>query len=216
VPLDLSAEGAAEQLMHSCPGSLDILINSAGYGDYQRFAALPWQRHARLLQLDIAALTALTHQFVTQALGRPRPAYVLNVASTAAYMPIPCFATYCGAKAYVRNFSESLASELAGSNVSVTCLSPGPTRTEFTTVAGQRVSPLQGRFLMSAERCARIGLRGMLRRRRTVVPGLTNLLMAGLAGVLPRALLAAVAARVIGPPALPGGGESVLGSSPHP
>lgn len=187
-------------------GSIDILVNNAGFGAYQSFADTPWTRHAELLQLNVLSLVELTHRFLPELLARPGRAHILNVASIAAFVAVPYFANYGGSKAYVLGFSESLAAELAATRVRVTCLCPGGTWTEFSEVAGQTLGKAARAGMMSAERCAAIGLRGMLRGRRVVVPGGSNKATQVLSRLMPRRLMGAAGARILGkptPPALP-------------
>ena len=203
IPCDLSAPGAAANLYDQVRGSLDILVNNAGFGAYRDFADTESQRNQELLQLNVSVPVELTHHFVQDVLGRERRAYVLNVSSIAAYAPVPYFATYSGSKAFIRSFTESLAAELAGSNVSATCLAPGGTRSEFSDVAGQPLNKAVQHYLMSPERCAEAGLQAMLRRRPIVVPGLSNKLIALATRLVPRRTAGSVARAVIGQPIEP-------------
>jgi short-subunit dehydrogenase len=182
-------------------GPIDILVNNAGFGAYQSFADTPWPRHVELLQLNVLSLVELCHRFLPDLLARPGRAHVLNVASIAAFVSVPYFASYGGSKAYVLGFSESLAAELAASNVRVTCLCPGGTWTEFSEVSGQTLGRAARAGMMSAERCAVIGLRGMLRGRRVVVPGGSNKATHVLSRLMPRRLMGAAGARILGKPA---------------
>src|SRR5690606_19755301 len=123
-----------------------------------------------------------------------RRGYVLNVASIGAYLPTPGYATYAAGKAYVRNFSEALDHELRGRGVRVCCLCPGPTETEFIAVAGQSLPDWQKIAFMSAERCARIGMRALFGGRRLVVAGLLNTLAMWSLRCAPRRAITFVAA----------------------
>jgi hypothetical protein len=131
--------------------------------------------------------------------------YVLNVSSIGAYQPVPTFATYAAGKAYVRNFTEALAYELADSGVRVCSLCPGGTATEFSEVSGQRISGWVESFMMPADRCARIGLRALFGGRRNVISGFSNKLSCWLLRFLPRRTMVWAAARVMAStaPALP-------------
>ncbi len=180
---------------------IDILINNAGFAAYRAFADTGWQRHADLLQLNVVSLIELTHRFLPDLTARPR-AHILNVSSIVGpWIAIPNMASYGASKACVRSFSETLAAELAGSNVRVTCLCPGGTTTEFPEVAGQKLGAAARAGMMSAERCASIGLHGMLRGRRLVVPGGSNKLIRVASWLLPRRLVGTTAQWVLGPPA---------------
>lgn len=201
IAVDLAtAGGRAELAEAACARGFDIWINNAGFGDYQPFVATEWARHAQMLELNVVALAELSHRAVAHLLSRGRRGYLLNVGSVVAYVPIPNFANYCGTKAYVRAFSNALAAELAGTPVTVTCLMPGATATEFAEVAGHRLSAAQRRFMMPSEQVARIGLRAMLRGRRNVVTGAPNKLTALGARLLPTRALSWAAARALGRP----------------
>lgn len=186
---------------------IDILINNAGFACYQEFARTSWVRHAELLQVNVTSLIELTHRFLPDLLARPRRAHILNVSSIGAWIAVPYMASYGAAKACVLSFSETLAAELRRTNVRVTCLVPGGTTTEFPEVAGQTLGRLARAGMMSAERCAAIGLRGMLRGRRVVVPGGSNKLIRVASWLLPRTLIGEVAVRTIGAPAAPQVGD---------
>ena len=204
VALDLAAAGAAPELFAAATAGarpLDILINNAGFGVNRAFIDAPWERQAAMLQLNVTSLVELTHLFVTAALPRTeKPAYVMNVASIGAYQPVPFYAVYAATKAFVRNFTEALSFELRDTHVSVTCLNPGGTRTEFMEVAENEPKPFAQKTLMSAERCAAIGLKAMFRGRRNVVAGGLNKLSCWLTRFTPRHLNTRAAFWVIGDP----------------
>ncbi len=177
--LDLSAEGAAERLYEATEGAgteIEVLINNAGFGTQGQFADIPWSKSSEQMRLNIFSLTELTHRFLVKMKTRDR-GYILNVASIGAYMPVAGYATYAAGKAFVRNFSEALAHELRRTSVRVCCLCPGPTETEFIDVAGQKISAVEKLAFMSADRCARIGLRALFGGRRLIVSGFLNTLM---------------------------------------
>ena len=210
VAMDLGEAGAAGRLFEATEGAgraVDVLVNNAGFGVHDRFADIAWERTASQLQLNVVSLTELTHRFVRVMLQRQR-GWILNVASVGAYMPVPSYATYAAGKAYVRNFTEALAFELRGTPVHVCCLNPGATATEFMDVAGHEV-PSFGRFaLMSADRCARIGLRALFAGRRNVVAGWSNVLAMFLMRFMSRRAMTRAAALFMSAPppmALPPG-----------
>ena len=178
IKIDLGVAGAAEALFAETEGAgmeVEVLINNAGFGTQGYFPEIPWAKTAEQIQLNVVSLTEATYRFVGAMRAR-RKGYVLNVASIGAYMPVPGYATYAAGKAYVRNFSEALDHELRGSGVRVCCLCPGPTETEFIAVAGQAIPAWQKIAFMSAERCARIGMRALFGGRRLIVAGLINTL----------------------------------------
>ncbi len=109
---------------------IDFLINNAGLGDVGPFATSPPQRNDEMLQVNVAALTHLTRRLLPQMISQKRGA-ILNVSSSAGFLPIPEFNVYAATKAYVTSFSESLRAELRDTGVTVTALCPGPVHTEF-------------------------------------------------------------------------------------
>lgn len=112
---------------------IDFLINNAGLGDYGSVATSDIKRDDRIIQVNIAALTFLTRQLLPLMVKRKRGA-ILNVSSSAGFLPIPGMAVYAASKAFVNSFTEALRAELRGSGVSVTALCPGPVHTEFGEV----------------------------------------------------------------------------------
>jgi uncharacterized protein len=113
---------------------IDFLINNAGLGDYGSVATSDPERDDRIIQVNIAALTSLTRRLLPQMIAKKRGA-ILNVSSSAGFLPIPEMGVYAASKAYVNNFSEALRAELRGTGVTVTALCPGPVHTEFGDVA---------------------------------------------------------------------------------
>ncbi len=182
-------------------GPVDILVNNAGFGYFRRFETAEWERDAELLQLNIVTLVELSRRFLEARRGDPGRAYLMNIASTAAFQSVPNFAVYASSKAFVRNFSEALHVEHAGSPVSVTCICPGGTHTEFHAVAGAGdYGWLANRSMLTAEEVARIAVRAMLRGKRTVIPGLLNKLSCFGVRLVPRAVASWMATRVLGTP----------------
>lgn len=169
--------------------SVDILVNNAGFGGYGPFAEQDRTEILRLLQVNITALTHLTHVLLPGMLLRKR-GRILNVASTAAFMPGPLMAVYYASKAFVLSFSEALHEEVRGQGVTVTALCPGPTETGFQSRAQMEQSRLiRGRTMMSAEAVAEAGFSGLLAGRPLVVPGLMNRIQSFLPRLLPRGVV---------------------------
>lgn len=186
---DLSEAGAAERVLAEIAAKnlhVDRLINNAGFGLIGRFAALPTDRQLGMIDLNIRTLTALTHLALPGMIARKTGA-ILNVASTAAFQPGPGFAVYFATKAYVLSFTEALHQEMKGKGISVSALCPGPTRTEFGSVAG--VSKGFDRLSADAPGVAAAGLKGLDRNRAVVVPGFANKISAQGGRIIPRALM---------------------------
>lgn len=158
-----------EQQLH-----VDFLINNAGLGDHGPFATSDPERNVSMIQLNVLALTLLTHRLLPAMIASKRGA-ILNVSSSASFLPLPKLAVYAATKAYVTSFSEALRSELRGSGVSVTALCPGPVQTEFNRVAqrSNESSELAPRFTYVAkEEVARAALAAVENNRAVIVPGL--------------------------------------------
>jgi short-subunit dehydrogenase len=188
VPVDLTEDGASDALFNAAvaEGRVDFLVNNAGVGLYGAFVGQPWEAQDRLIRLNILALTGLTHRFVHHMLEHEQPSGILHVSSIAAFQATPGFAVYGPTKSYVRDFSEALAYELSGTNVRVSCLIPGATRTEFSDSAGQELKRLAERVMMTPEEVAAIGIAALRRGRRAVVAGRMNKMNALATRLMPR------------------------------
>jgi short-subunit dehydrogenase len=178
---------------------VDLLVNNAGAGHTSRFHEEPREIVLRMIDLNVRALVDLTHAFLPGMVARGRGS-VINVASNAAFQPVPFLTVYAATKAFVLSFTEGLASELGGTGVRVQALCPGLTATEFLEAA--ETGP--GLFInkmpaMSAEDVVACSLRGLELGRLRVVAGLTNRLMAGVQHFVPRAIVRAVAAELYRP-----------------
>jgi short-subunit dehydrogenase len=141
-----------------------------------------------LIQVKLVALTHLTMLFGRETVERGR-GRILNVASTGAFSPTPLNAIYCATKAYVLSFSEAIARDLEGTGVTVTCLCPGATQTEFARRAGIENVRLFQAFVMDARDVARAGYQGLMRGKTTVVPGLYNQVLVSSIRFTPRRLV---------------------------
>jgi short-subunit dehydrogenase len=175
------------------------VCNNAGLGSYGRFVELDPAREGEIVRVCVEAVHDLCGAFLPRMVEHGTGA-VLNVASTAAYQPLPGMATYAAAKAFVQSFSEAVHAELEGTGVSVTCLSPGPTRTRFGARAGLTDDdPAAPGFLVQDPGpVAREGVDAMVAGRRSAVPGVHNKVSAAGGRLLPRGLLLPIARRVGG------------------
>jgi len=177
--IDLSVRGAAADLKARIDQrgiQVDILVNNAGYGLYGSFVEQPLQKITEMLQLNMIALTELTHAFAKDMVER-RTGHLLLVASLLGYQATPGYAAYAATKAYVLLLGEALHAELKTTGVGVTVVSPGPTSTSFPEVAGQRDNPLLRMLMMKPGPVASTGIRAMLGRKMSVVAGLLNKLI---------------------------------------
>jgi uncharacterized protein len=187
---DLEKPDAPRALFDQTEGkgtAVDILVNNAGFGAYDDFVAIPWEKHAGMLQVNVVALTALTHLFLPKMIER-RHGRVMNVASVGAYLPCPTFAAYAASKAYVRNLTEAIDYELKRTGVRAISVCPGGTTTEFLDRANQKLKSGGNLAMMSARRCAEIAVRKMIGGRRNVVTGFLNSLGMFFLRFVPRAM----------------------------
>lgn len=199
--LGLPGGGSAVWTAAIAGGPVDLLINNAGFGAFRPFAITDWARDSEMVQLNVTSLVELSKRFVEARAGQR--GYLMNVASIAAYQSVPNMAIYGASKAFVRNFTEGLHDELRGSPVSATCVCPGGTLTEFHAAAGAGdYGWLANASMMTAERVAAIGIRGMLNRKRTVIPGFMNKLSCFGVRLVPRRLASWMAGRLMGKPKL--------------
>jgi uncharacterized protein len=191
VELDLSAPGAAARLMADLKKhkeTVELLVNNAGFGLAGRFADLDAERQREMIDLNCGALEELAHVVLPGMIQR-NSGGILNVASTAAFQPGPGMAVYFATKAFVLSFSEALHDEVKKHGVKVSCLCPGPTRTEFRQVSGFNPTGPASKQSADAASVVRAGLKGLERNQAVVVPGLSNKVIAQVNRLLPRAVM---------------------------
>lgn len=188
LPLDLTDADARSTLARHLEGAvIAALVNSAGFGTNGVFHTLPSARLADEVTVNALALMELTRAALPGMIERGGGA-ILNVASIAAFQPVPGAAVYAATKAFVQTFSEAVHEELRGTGVSCTALSPGPVPTEWWDIAGGAAA-VQGMAALSPEAVAEAAIVAMLGGKRSVVPGLLPK-VAGFGGRFsPRALL---------------------------
>lgn len=171
---------------------IDLLINNAGLGDMGSFATIDPARLDQMMQVNMTALTLLTRKLLPAMIANKRGA-VLNVSSSAAFLPIADFSVYAATKAYVNSFSEGLRAELRGTGVNVCALCPGPVRTEFTEVAqrpGQEPLETGPDFVyVSVEDVARAGLDAIESDLPMRIPGAIMKIGMAIVRILPSSIL---------------------------
>jgi short-subunit dehydrogenase len=198
VAIDLSKKDAAGKLIADLEGNgevVDVLVNNAGFGLIGRFAELDARRERQMIDLNVGALTDLCRA-VAPAMIERKSGAILNVASTAAFQPGPKMAVYFATKAFVLSLTEALHEELKPHGVHVTCLCPGPTRTEFGEVAGFGGNGLFDRVAMESPAVVTAGLDGLDRNKAVVVPGLVNKIGAGSTRFAPRFVVRKIAGSI--------------------
>jgi hypothetical protein len=174
--------------------TVEVLCNNAGFGSARPFVKLERERELEMLRLNCEAVVDLCARYVPPMAERGRGA-VLNVASTAAFQPLPGQSTYAATKALVLSFTEALHQELSHSGVAVTALCPGPVKTEFSDVAGIKDLSTPDFVWATAEDVAEDGVKGLERNRRVVVSGAINGIGAVVGRHAPRGLFLRAASR---------------------
>jgi uncharacterized protein len=198
MPADLSQAGAAAALAQSLRQrrrTVDVLVNNAGVLEQGAFGRIGAARHQALIDLNVSGLTAMLAAFLP-AMVRRGSGRVLNVASIAAFQPVPGLATYAATKAYVLSLTESLAEELRGSGVTVTALCPGITATEMLSSAAahnKRLVRLPAFLIGRVDAVAAQGWQACLAGDVIVVPGALNRAATLAAGATPKWLLRRIA-----------------------
>ncbi|ALD22323.1 SDR family NAD(P)-dependent oxidoreductase [Hymenobacter sp. DG25A] len=200
LPLDLAEPNAVGQLAEWATGlapDLSVVMNNAGYGLWGKFEELPLATQLNMLQLNMQVPVTLTH-LLLPTLHKAQRAYILNVASTAAYQAVPTLTLYAASKAFLVSFSRGLRYELRASNISVTCLSPGSTDTNFADRAGMNKAMQQtaAKFSMTADQVAHAAITALFAGQAEVIPGALNRLSAGLTRVVPKDLTEKIAAGI--------------------
>ena len=192
---DLTEPGAPAYVLDQTTRAdiqVDVLVNNAGFGQYGMFAENDLEECLRQIQLNVTTLTHLTRLYLPVMIER-KSGRILNVASTAAFQPGPLMAVYFATKAYVLSLSEALANELSGSGVTVTCLCPGATATEFHKRANATGMRLLKFGSMDARTVAEDGYRALMAGKPLVISGFKNWLVAQSVRLSPRRLVTAIA-----------------------
>ena len=198
VAIDLSKPDAVDKLMADVAKAgeqVELLVNNAGFGAIGRFAELDAKRQRQMIDLNVGALMDLCRAVAPEMIARKSGA-ILNVASTAAFQPGPKMAVYFATKAFVLSFTEALHEELKPHGVKVSCLCPGPTRTEFGEVAGFKGSGAFDKVGMESLPVVVAGLRGLDQNRAVVVPGLVNKVGAASTRFVPRSIVRKIAGAI--------------------
>jgi uncharacterized protein len=198
VAIDLSKTGATARLMADLKANgeqVELLVNNAGFGLIGRFAELDATRERQMIDLNVGTLADLCRA-IAPGMIRRKSGGILNVASTAAFQPGPKMAVYFATKAFVLSLSEALHEELKPHGVRVTCLCPGPTRTEFGEVAGFGGNGLFDRVAMDSPAVVAAGLAGLDRNQAVVIPGAVNKLAAFSTRFAPRSVVRKIAGSI--------------------
>ncbi|MGH9932660.1 MAG: SDR family NAD(P)-dependent oxidoreductase [Pyrinomonadaceae bacterium] len=197
VALDLSKPEAPAQLFEEAEKrglTVDMLINNAGFGSMDEFSKLNLARELNMIDLNVKSLVELTYRFLQPMLKRKQGA-IINVASTAAFQPVPLMATYAATKAFVLSFSEALWEENRPYGIKVIALCPGVTDTNFFEAARGRKPP--ARASQSPEEVVDTALRGLDRGKSHIISGWTNFLVTQGERLAPRSVITRFAGRMM-------------------
>ncbi|MBM9593980.1 SDR family NAD(P)-dependent oxidoreductase [Roseitranquillus sediminis] len=194
IVIDLSDPEAPDALWREATDGrhVAILVNNAGLGRHGRFDDGGWEQELQVVQVNVLALARL-FKLAVASMKRAGGGRILNVSSTAAFMPGPNMAVYHGSKAFVQSLGEAVAHELRGTGVTVTTFAPGATATGFQRVAAMQGARITRAGMQDARKVAEAGWRAMMAGRRSAVPGLVNLAFSLGPRLLPRSWNAAVA-----------------------
>ena len=196
---DVDARTAIATTLDERGLAVQVLVNNAGLSTTGPVSASDPAAEIRMIRTDVEAVAHLCSLFVP-GMAERRSGSILNVASTAAFQPLPGQAGYAASKAFVLSYSHALRGELAGRGVGVTVLCPGPVETGFAEAAGFTAEEAEGalpKFMwVSAAEVARQAVDGLAADRAVVIPGLANKATAASAWLTPRRLLVPVLARM--------------------
>lgn len=197
---DLSSADSAESVFNWCERNhydVSVLVNNAGYGLSGPFEKYGLKEYTEMLQVNMLTLTQLCRLFAP-TLQKQSAGYILNIGSTSAYQALPFLAAYAASKAYVLTFSRGLFQEYRKTNLSVTCVCPGPTDTNFVNRANVGVKALNAaeRFNMTPAAVAKIAVDGLFKKKAEVITGGMNKLSAFFAWLLPKTMVENVAKKL--------------------
>ena len=197
---DLAEVGAAEKLFKSLARkklSVDVLVNNAGFGTFGEFNKEPIEKISEELRLNISTLVELS-KLALPSMLKNNDGVIINVASTAAYQPIPYMSVYAATKAFVLSFTEALWGELIGTNVKAIALSPGGTKTEFFEVASNGKAPDGLGKLQTVEQVITVVMNALDKKTPppSVISGASNFALAFSGRFIPRKLLINVARKM--------------------
>ncbi len=196
---DLSQLDAAKKVKQWCDENkfqVHILINNAGFATWGWFEKENLEVLQKMMRVNMNAMVELTYEFLPM-LRKNSKAYIMNTASTAAYQAVATTAIYAATKAFVLSFTRGLRYELKKTHISVTCLSPGPTDTNFINRAGMHaLQSTADKFNMSPEKVAKLALKAMFSGRAEIIAGFPNWLGAQLAYIMPKGVVEKIAAGI--------------------
>ena len=179
---------------------LSVVVNNAGYGLNGSFEQMTLSEQLNMIDVNVNAQLQIAYSFIP-VLKQFKKSYLLNVASTTCYQSVPYMAVYAASKAFVLSFTRSLRHELKSTGISVSCLSPGSTDTDFVNRArmNEYARRLAQRFNMRPQTVAKTAVHGLFRGKAEIIPGFTNKLNAFLPNFFPKSLPERIAVKIYGP-----------------
>jgi hypothetical protein len=201
--LDLSGPDAIQKITEwSSPfhHELNLVVNNAGFGLNGAFEQLPLAEQLNIIDVNIKAQLNIAYAFIP-VLKKFNKSYLLNLGSTSGYQSVPYLSIYAASKAFVISFTRSLRYELRNSSISVSCLSPGSTDTDFLNRAGmgEHVRRTAERFFMTPEKVAKTAIKGLLKGKAEIIPGFTNKLNAFLPKFFAKSFVEKIAGNIYQP-----------------
>lgn len=192
IAADLSEPWAAEKLYQTCSEKglvIDVLINNAGFGRVEPHTEVDPEKVERMNNLNVTCLASLCRLYGAE-MKRRREGCILNVGSTASYLPMPYMANYAATKAFVNSFTRALRAELRPYGVQVSLINPGPTRTEFGKIAQEKGDFIDGKpGVLDAREVAELGISGLFADHAEIVPGALNQALPFLMKILPKSFV---------------------------
>jgi len=173
---------------------IDILVNNAGFGNAGKFVKNDIEKELNMIQVNIASLTELTHLFLPEMI-KNKYGKILNVASTAAFQPVPMLNAYSATKSYVLHFTEALGNELIGTGVTTTALCPGPTPTNFAIRS--KLGEIGSDKAPGAKEVAEAGYTALMKGKPVIVVGIKNKFMTFLTKITPRSLVVKITGKLM-------------------
>lgn len=199
LPMDLSLPESPEKVVEWIEQNnfpVSILVNNAGYTIWSEFEKSNLNEQLNMLQLNMITMVKLTHMLLPLMRRQPK-SYILNVASTSAYQAIPTMSTYAASKSFVILFTRALKLELKKSNISVSCLSPGTTDTDFMNRAKMdALKETAAKFNMKPAVVAKIAVEGMLKGKAEIIPGFVNWFSAMMIYLIPKSVSENIAKKI--------------------
>jgi short-subunit dehydrogenase len=198
--IDLSSDKAAEKVFNWCTEKkyeIQVLVNNAGYGLSGPFEKYAVGENTNMMQVNMLVPVQLCQLFLP-SLRTQSKAYILNVGSSAAYQAVPNLSVYAASKSFILNFTRGLRQELRKTNISVTCICPGATDTDFSTRAqiGEKGMKTAEKVNMTPAAVAHIAVKNMLAGNAEVIAGVINKLGAFMVWLLPKGLVEKTAMKI--------------------